>query len=182
MNKTIQYLLSLTLFLLLAGSAQASESRFSSAKHAVGFSVGSSMGPGLTYRIYSPSSFVQGVFFSRANSRDDITDFMLGASYGRIISEISIAQALPPTALVFVASFDGRYSKDQFDYSVNGDESGDEKAMHAGGGIALEIGNVFSPGLLFSLGTTYVLGIEQQSDNREWNLGPQINMGLLYNW
>lgn len=178
----MNYLLFPGLLLLLLVPVQASGNDFGSARHALGFSGGSAMGPGLTYRYYSSRAFFQGAFFTRITSQDDMTDFMLSASYGRIISEISIVKALPPTALVFIASIDGRYSKDQYINSVNVGETDDEKSVHTGAGIALEIGNTFSPGLLFSLGTTYTLSIERQNGNWEWNLGPQVNVGLLYNW
>lgn len=143
------------------------------------------MGPGLTYRIYSSRSFFQGTFFARMTSRDDISDFMMGASYGRVLSDISIAKALPPTALVFVASINGLYSKDQYLARVSSEENGEngnEKSVHSGVGIALEIGNTFSPGLLFSLGTTYTLSMDRLDSHWEWNLGPQANVGMLYNW
>ena len=170
------------LLLFLADYTYAKDSRLGSARHALGFTGGSATGPGLTYRMYSFQSYYQGSFFARFNSRDDISDFIVGASYGRVLSEISIVKALPPTALVFVSSINGVYSKDQYLDSVSDGETGDEKSIHTGVGIALEMGNTFSPGLLFSLGTTYTLSFDRQDNNWEWNLGPQVNVGMLYNW
>ena len=182
MKKCPKHILFLALALLLAEAVKAQENPFGSAKHAVGFSAGGAMGAGLTYRVYSSGSFIQGSFFARANRREDINNFMIGASYGRKLSEISIVKALPPTALVFVAGLDGVYVKNQYDEDIVEQDSGNEKALHTGAGIALEIGNTFSPGLLFSIGTSYVLAIEQNDGKREWNLGPQVTVRMLYNW
>ena len=125
---------------------------------------------------------MQGAFFARANSRDDIDNLLVGISYGHILSEISIVKALPPTALVFITGIEGQYLKEQFVEGVIGDEYRNEKALRTGAGIALEIGNTFSPGLLFSIGTTYVLAMEQINGNWDWNLGPKLNVAMLYNW
>jgi len=182
MNKIIQYLTPLFIFLFLLEPAQAKESGFGKARHAVGFSIGSTMGPGLTYRFYSSRSFYQGAFFARVTSRDDISDLMMSASYGRVLSNLSVVKALPPTALVFVTGIEGLYSKDQFSNRANNGDTGNEKSVHTGLGIALEIGNTFTPGLLFSLGTSYMLSVDRLNSSWEWNLGPQVNVGLLYNW
>lgn len=181
-NRKTQYLISFIFLLFLAESTHAQESGFGGARHALGFSFGSTAGPGLTYRLYSSRSFFQGTFFARFTSREEIADFNVGASYGHILSKISIVKALPPTALVFVAGVNGVYSKDQYLDSVNSEEIGDENSVHTGVGIALEIGNTFSPGLLFSLGTTYTFSMDRLDSDWEWNLGPQINIGMLYNW
>lgn len=182
MNKITLQLVHLIFLLLLVESSQASDNEFGSAKQAVGFTVGSTVGPGLTYRIYFSHSFYQGAFFARANNQDDITDFTISASHGRVLSEISIVKALPPTALVFVTAIEGRYSNNRLIEGLNNDEPLNEKSVHTGMGIALEIGNTFSPGLLFSLGTTYALSVKKQYTDWQWSLGPQINAGLLYNW
>lgn len=175
------YVLLVFLFLPIANPAYAQESS-GSVKQAVGFSGGSAIGPGLTYRRYFSRSFIQGAFFTRVRSRGDVTDFLLGASYGRVLSEITIVKAMPPTALVLVAGINGVYSKDTYVSRVNSEENTDEKSLHTGVGIALEIGNTFSPGLLFSLGTTYTLSMDRQAGSWEWSLGPQVIAGLLYNW
>lgn len=86
------------------------------------------------------------------------------------------------TTLILVTGIEGLYSKDQFIDGVNTEGSDNEKSVHTGAGIALEMGNTFSPGLLFSLGTSYMLSMEKVGGAWEWNLGPQVNSGLMYNW
>lgn len=180
-SKTLKHI-SFIFLLFMVESINARENGIGSANHAIGFSGGSAIGPGITYRIYSSRVFFQGTFFTRINSRGNVTDLNMGASYGRVLSEITIVKALPPTALVFVAGINGVYSKEQFSGSVSIANADDEKSVHTGAGIALEIGNTFSPGILFSLGTTYMLSMDRVDIGWEWNLGPQINVGLLYNW
>lgn len=170
------------MLLLLAACAQAQERDFGGATHAVGFSGGGVIGTGLTYRVYMSRSYLQGTFFGRVTHQDDIKDLMGGVSYGRVLSEITLVKALPPTALVFVSGVDGRYSEFEYADGVTNEDPGFEKSMRAGAGIALEIGNTFSPGLLFSIGTAYAFAMEQSGDNWKWNLGPQMNFGILYNW
>lgn len=173
-------LISFVLLLFVAASARASD--YGSAKGAVGFSGGGVIGTGLTYRLYLSRSFLQGTFFGRVTRQDDITDLMAGVSYGHVLSEITLVKVLPPTALVFVGGVDGRYSEFPHTEGVTSEDPGFEKSMRAGAGIALEIGNTFSPGLLVSVGTTYALAMEQLNGSWEWSLGPQMNLGLLYNW
>ena len=169
----------LPLYLPLA--AQAQDGEFASARHAVGFGGGAS-GPGLIYRAYLPRSFIQGAFFARANRSDKLADLMLGATYGRILSELPVSKALPPTALVFVTELDARYSKGQFTDSIAAEVIDTQKSAHAGVGIALEFGNTFSPGMLVSFGITYALSVDERDSTLEWNLGPVVNVGLLFNW
>ncbi len=182
MNKIISQLIHLIFLLFLAESVLAQENTFGSARHAVGFAAGSTVGPGLIYRIYSPKSFYQGALFIRANSQDDISDFMISASHGRVLSEITVVKALPPTALVFTTVIEGRYSKSRLIEVGSNEQIHLEKSVHTGVGIALEIGNTFSPGLVFSIGTSYSLSVKKMNTDWEWSLGAQINIGLLYNW
>ncbi len=170
----------LCLFLLETVTAQ--ETAFDKASHSIGFIAGTTFGAGITYRSYAGPSYLQYSFFARTGSQESASRYMLGLSYGRVLSEIKIVKALPPTALVFVTGLDGLYNKEQSFDSNQKETFRTNKSAHAGVGIALEIGNNFTPGLLFSLATTYVLSLERIDGVSEWNLGPQIYFGLLYNW
>lgn len=182
MFKQARFILSSIFFLLFAHHANAQDNALGSAKHAVGFTGGGAVGSGISYRMYRERSFYQASFFIRANRREDLNNFVVGGSYGHILSEISIVKALPPTALVFVAGVQGLYSKAYPENDVSNQTLEVNKSFQTGAGIALEIGNTFSPGLLFTLGTTYVLSLENNDGESEWNLGPQLNIGMLYNW
>ena len=182
MNRNSHLSTIVILSFLCAGYAQADQSVLGSARHAVGFRAGSASGPGLTYRLYTPRSYYQGSFFARANRRNKLSDLILGVSWGHILSELSIVKALPPTALVFVTGIDGRFSNNEPVENSSTGQTIDEAAVNTGLGIALEIGNTFSPGLQFSVGTTYTLSIEKQTADWQWSLGPQVAFGLLYNW
>lgn len=172
----------LVMLLFVSASACAQDNEFHHAQHAIGFSGGGVIGTGISYRTYLSRSYFQGAFFSRVNSLDNLADLMIGASYGRVLSEISIVKALPPTALIFVSGIDGRYSKNQFVDRVVSEETYTEKSFRTGAGVALDIGNPFTPGLLFSIGTTYALSMERVNGGWDWNIGPQVNIGLFYNW
>lgn len=160
---------------------QSQASDYGKANQAIGFGGGSAQGPGITYRNYRALSFIQGQFFARDDSRDQLTDLMLGISYGKVISQITVVKAMAPTTLLFVSSADARFTKDRIIGGINSQPE-EEKSLHIGAGVALDIGNTFSPGLVFSLGTNYVLALIQKEQKSEWNLAPHINVGILYNW
>ncbi|MDH5546386.1 MAG: hypothetical protein OEZ43_12395 [Gammaproteobacteria bacterium] len=161
--------------LLLVSNVYAEDNSFGSAKHAFGVSAGTASGGGLTFRQYLSNGFLQGRFFSVANGYDKLTNLLLGASYGHVLSEISMVKALPPTALVLTIGADGHYTQDD----IVG--SGFNK-FASGVGVALEIGNTFSPGLMFSIGMNYALVMDKDIGSWNWNLGPQLDVSMFYNW
>ncbi|MDH5728248.1 MAG: hypothetical protein OEZ58_04620 [Gammaproteobacteria bacterium] len=167
---------------LLALSAEAADNNYPASRYAVGFAGGSIVGTGLSLRRYSHSSYVQSSLFVRVNRQDGLANLLAGLSYGRMISEFSVNRALPPTAVVFLTGISGSYSGRQRASDAPTPESNSENIVSTGAGIALEIGNVFTPGLLFSIGTTYTLEMQQLASQWQWDLGPQMNFSMLFNW
>lgn len=172
---------SIILFFLLCPFTLLQAAELDHASHAIGFAGGSAQGAGVTYRHYKTQSFYQGQFFLRDNSRNQLTDLMLGISYGKVVSKISVVKSMAPTTLLFVLGGDARYLKNRFVAGVN-ELPGGERSVHIGAGVALDIGNTFLPGLVFSLGTNYVLALIRKDQQSEWNLAPHVNVGMLYNW
>lgn len=182
MNFTRVLVVLLFLFTPYVLAEEGGQDGVGSARHALGFSAGSAAGPGISYRRYFSRSYLQGNIFTRIRQEEGLSDLFAGVSYGRILSEISTVKALPPTALVLVGGVDGRYSDNQTIDATESDTTASKKAIHTGLGIALDIGNAFSPGLMISLGTTYALSMENQNSDWQWRLGPQVIFGLFYNW
>ncbi len=172
----------LVVVFLMSGSVCAEETEFPPARHAIGFGGGGVVGTGLTYRHYHENFYSQFAFFARITEQDNLSLLMGGVSLGRKLSELPVSKALPPTALVFFGGVSGNYSKKDI-AEGNPDELRDiERSVQTGVGIALDIGNTFTPGLLFSIGTTYALSMEDTGDQWEWDLGPLVNFTILYNW
>lgn len=175
--KILQNLLFLFLLLSLSALVQANEQQTDNAKGAIGFGGSSAIGVAFNYRRYFDRQFIQGGMYLRGNSENMLNDANAGLSFGHVLSEMRVARFLAPTALVLVGAVDSRY------VNQTSDPGGDYFVYHAGAGVALEIGNTFSPGLLFTLGITYSLNIEDYARaETQWNIGPHMLFGTYYNW
>lgn len=150
--------------------------------HAVGMSAGAALGSGISYRYYFDESYLQSALFARYSGHEGLELLILSAAYGWIISDIPTPAALPPTRLVLMSGIDLHNERYQQLNDAALTESILTQGFNSGLGLALEFGNISTPGLLFSLGTSYILSIDKTNGERHWDLGPQVFSNLMYNW